>query len=162
MIGLGRAFSRAYVTWNSDFAKVIQMAVEIDVKYLGDLQCQATHGPSGSMLTSEAPVDNGGTGGAFSPTDLVATALGTCVMTILGLMAKRHDVDLIGMRVHVTKEMVTAPIRRIGGLKTQVTIPAGKLDDPSMRSRFEAAARTCPVHQSLHSDIDAPIEFTYE
>ncbi len=154
--------SETYGIRNQPLTKVTQMAVEIDVKYLGDLQCHATHGPSGSMLTSEAPVDNGGTGGAFSPTDLVATALGTCVMTILGLMAKRHDVDLVGMHVHVTKEMVTTPIRRIGGLKTRVTIPAGKLDDPSMRSRFEAAARTCPVHQSLHPDIDAPIEFTYE
>ncbi len=138
------------------------MAVEIDVLYLGDLKCEATHGPSGSVVVSEAPLDNGGTGGSFSPTDLVATALGTCVLTILGLMAKRHDADLLGTRVHVTKEMITTPVRRIGGLKTVVTVPAGKLSDPNMRTRFEAAARTCPVHQSLHPEIDAPIDFVYQ
>ncbi len=137
------------------------MAVEIDVTYLGELRCRASHGPSGSQLQSEAPLDNGGTGGSFSPTDLVATALGTCVMTILGIMAKRHQVDLEGMHVQVTKEMITSPVRRIGRLKTVVTIPVGLLVEDSMRTRFEAAARTCPVHQSLHPDIDAPIDFVY-
>ena len=137
------------------------MAVEIDTTYLGELRVEATHGPSGATLSTDAPTDNGGQGASFSPTDLVATALGTCVMTILGLIAERHELDLQGTRVHVTKEMITSPIRRIGSLRTVVTIPAGSVDDPSMRERMEAAARKCPVHQSLHPDIDAPIEFTY-
>ena len=137
------------------------MAVEIDTTYLGELRVEATHGPSGATLSTDAPTDNGGQGASFSPTDLVATALGTCVMTILGLIAERHELDLKGTRVHVTKEMITSPVRRIGSLRTAVTIPAGAVDDPSMRVRMEAAARKCPVHQSLHPDIDAPIEFTY-
>ncbi len=137
------------------------MAVEIDTTYVGELRVEATHGPSGATLNTDAPTDNGGKGSSFSPTDLVATALGTCVMTILGLVAERHELDLKGTRVHVTKEMITSPVRRIGSLRTVVTIPAGAVDDPSMRERMEAAARKCPVHQSLHPDIDAPIEFTY-
>ena len=137
------------------------MAVEIDTEYLGELRCDATHGPSGTRLNTDAPTDNGGKGASFSPTDLVATALGTCVMTILGLVAERHEVDLTGTKVHVTKEMITSPVRRIGALRTVVTVPAGAVEDTSIRDRMEAAARKCPVHQSLHPDIDAPIEFRY-
>ena len=138
------------------------MAVEINAVYEGGLRVVATHGPSGATLSTDAPSDNGGQGASFSPTDLVATALGTCVVTILGLVAERHELDLKGTRVHVTKEMITAPVRRIGSLRTVVTIPNGVLDNPEMRVRIEAAARKCPVHQSLHADIDAPIEFIYE
>lgn len=137
------------------------MAVEIDGQYVGQLGVVATHGPSGAKLTTDAPLDNGGKGESFSPTDLVATALGTCVLTILGLVSERHELDLTGSTVHVTKEMITSPVRRIGGLKTVITIPQGLVDDAKMRDRLEAAARKCPVHQSLHPDIDAPIEFNY-
>ena len=91
------------------------MAVEIDVVYTGELHCEATHGPSGSKLTTDAPVDNGGKGAAFSPTDLVGVALGTCLVTIMGIIAKRHDWDLRGTRVHVVKEMAAKPARRVGG-----------------------------------------------
>jgi putative redox protein len=137
------------------------MAVEINAVYEGELRVKATHGPSGATLSTDAPTDNGGKGASFSPTDLVATALGTCVVTILGLVAERHELDLRGTRVRVTKEMITSPVRRIGSLPTVVTIPKGAVDDPAMRERLEAAARKCPVHQSLHPDIDAPIEFAY-
>lgn len=137
------------------------MAVEINAQYVGDLRVEATHGPSGIELHTDAPLDNGGKGASFSPTDLVATALGTCVATILALVAERHDVDLKGTRVHVSKEMITEPIRRIGRLPVRVTIPAGAVGDGSMRKRLEAAARKCPVHQSLHPDIDSPIDFDY-
>lgn len=138
------------------------MSVEIKAVYAGKLRCDATHGPSGMTLHTDAPVDNGGSGGSFSPTDLVATALGTCVMTIVGLIADRHELNLEGMQVTVLKEMVADPVRRIGSLKTTVTVPAGAVDDPAMRSRIETAAGKCPVHQSLHPDIDAPIEFRYQ
>ncbi|NND99821.1 MAG: OsmC family protein [Pirellulaceae bacterium] len=138
------------------------MAVEITAQYVGSLGVVAKHGPSGAELSTDAPTDNGGKGESFSPTDLVATALGTCVLTILGLVAERHDLDLRGATVQTTKEMITAPVRRIGSLKTVVTIPAGRVEDPDMRQRLEAAARKCPVHQSLHADIDAPIDFVYE
>ena len=138
------------------------MAVEITGTYVGSLGVVAKHGPSGAEVKTDAPTDNGGNGASFSPTDLVATALGSCVLTILGLVASRHELDLSGTTVKTTKEMVTDPVRRIGGLKTVVTVPAGRVDDDEMRKRLEAAARKCPVHKSLHPDIDAPISFIYE
>lgn len=137
------------------------MAVEISAVYVGGLRVDATHGPSGAKLNSDAPTDNGGKGESFSPTDLVATALGTCVLTIMGLFADRHELYLEGAKIQVTKEMVTKPIRRIGSLRTVVTVPEGAIQDPKMRERLESAARQCPVHHSLHPDIDAPIEFIY-
>ncbi|TWT56177.1 OsmC family protein [Allorhodopirellula solitaria] len=136
------------------------MSVEITAVYQGQLHCQATHGPSGQQIVTDAPTDNGGRGEAFSPSDLVATALGTCVMTIMGIVAARHDVDLSGTAVKVTKEMVQAPTRRIGRLATTVTFPASLELDEAMRDRLTSAARQCPVHQSLHPDIDAPIDFS--
>lgn len=138
------------------------MAVQITGEYVGKLGVVAKHGPSGAEIKTDAPTDNGGLGASFSPTDLVATALGTCVLTILGLVAKRHELDLTGTTVSTTKEMITQPIRRIGRLATVVTVPAGRVDDLEMRKRLEASARKCPVHKSLHADIDAPINFVYE
>ena len=137
------------------------MSVEIQALYTGRLGCTATHQPSGKTLQSDAPVDNGGKGESFSPTDLVATALGTCILTILGLVSERHDLDLTGAQVNVTKEMIQKPVRRIGVLRSVVTVPAHSVTDVAMRDRLEAAAGKCPVHQSLHPDIDAPIEFIY-
>ncbi|TWU33384.1 OsmC family protein [Novipirellula artificiosorum] len=138
------------------------MSVAIQSVYLGELRVQSTHGPSQRVLTTDAPVDNGGRGSDFSPTDLVATALGSCLLTILALVAERHQIDLSGSTVSVTKEMVAQPVRRIGRLESIVTIPAARVDDLQMRERLEAAARKCPVHQSLHPSIDAPISFVYE
>ncbi len=137
------------------------MAVEISATYAGELRVDATHGPSGISLHTDAPTDNGGKGASFSPTDLVATALGTCVLTIIGLFAERHELDLRGTKILVTKEMVNKPVRRIGSLRTTVTLEPGAVEDQQLRERMEAAANKCPVHQSLHSDIDAPIEFVY-
>ncbi len=137
------------------------MAVEISAVYSGKLRVDATHGPSGATLHTDAPTDNGGNGESFSPTDLVATALGTCVVTIIGLVADRHELDIHGTSVRVTKEMITEPVRRIGALRMVVTVPAGAIADAKMRERIEAAAHKCPVHQSLHPDIDAPIDFVY-
>ena len=139
------------------------MAVEINLVYEGQLRCAATHGPSGATLATDAPVDNHGKGESFSPTDLVATALGACVMTIMGIVAERNQIDLTGTRIHVTKEMVQQPIRRIGRLPVTVTIPADKAAkvDAADRTKLETAARHCPVHQSLHPDIDSPIEFVW-
>lgn len=137
------------------------MAVEIHIEYDGQLHCSAVHGPSQVSLSTDAPLDNGGRGESFSPTDLVATALGTCIMTILGIIADRHQIDLRGTKVHVTKEMIQKPIRRIGALKTVVRFPSGLSLDEEDRKRFVAAAHQCPVHQSIHPDIEAPIEFIY-
>ena len=137
------------------------MAVEIHTVYEGHLRCTATHGPSQVQLSTDAPLDNGGQAASFSPTDLVATALGTCVMTIMALVAERHQLDLRGTQVHVTKEMIQTPIRRIRALRTSVRFPVGLQVDDADRARLKTAANLCPVHQSIHPDIDAPIEFIY-
>ncbi len=163
----GRSDRYSWVVLSCTFQKQKQtqkqetMAVEIDIEYRGGLRCDAVHVPSGISLHTDAPVDNGGSGASFSPTDLVATALGTCIVTTLALVAQRHDLDLAGTKVHVRKEMVTDPVRRIGGLPTRVTFPPGLSIDDAMRTRLERAAAKCPVHQSLHPDVDASIEFVW-
>jgi putative redox protein len=133
--------------------------VEITARYDGQLRCNATHGPSQSNLVTDAPVDNHGKGESFSPTDLVATALPTCMMTIMGIYAERHGLDLKGMSARTTKEMSSTPPRRIARLRTVISMPIGQ--DHPMREALENAARTCPVHRSLHPEIEAPIEFVY-
>src|SRR5512137_1126264 len=137
------------------------MAVEINITYEGGLNCTATHGPSRNTLTTDAPVDNGGKGAAFSPTDLVATALGTCMATVMDLVAKRNNLDIAGLQIQVIKEMTADPVRRIGSLKTRLVFPAGKPLTPTDRAKLEAAARACPVKQSLHPDVQTPVEFVY-
>lgn len=139
------------------------MAVDIDLVYEGQLHCAATHGPSGATLATDAPVDNHGRGESFSPTDLVATALGACVMTIMGIVAERNQIDLTGTRIRVSKEIIQQPVRRIGRLPVTVTIPTDKAAKVTAadRTKLETAARHCPVHQSLHPDIDSPIEFVW-
>jgi putative redox protein len=138
------------------------MAVEIDIAYQGGLHCTATHGPSRSPLTTDAPVDNGGKGAAFSPTDLVATALGTCMATIMGLHAQRNNLNLDGLQIQVIKEMTADPVRRIGSLKTRLVFPTGKPLSATDRAKLEAAAKACPVKQSLHPDVKTPMEFVYQ
>jgi putative redox protein len=137
------------------------MAVEIDIVYEGELQCNAAHGPSRQTLITDAPVDNGGRGAAFSPTDLVATALGTCMATTMGLVARRNQIDLTGLRIVVLKEMIADPVRRIGALTTRLVFPSGKVLSPTERAKLEAAAQTCPVKQSLHPQVKTPVEFVY-
>ena len=137
------------------------MAVEITCEYLGDLHCTATHGPSGQTFTTDAPVDNGGKGEAFSPTDLVATAMATCIMTIMGLVARDHGWDLAGTRARVTKEMVADPKRRIGALTLTVTLPPGIALSDADRTCLEDAAKVCPVKQSLRPEVQVDIDFEY-
>ena len=137
------------------------MAVEINITYEGGLHCNAVHGPSRQTLTTDAPVDNGGKGAAFSPTDLVATAMGTCMVTIMGLVAQRNNLNIDGLKVQVLKEMTADPVRRIGSLKTRLVFPRGTLLAATDRAKLEAAAKACPVKQSLHPDVQTPIEFVY-
>lgn len=140
------------------------MSVQIDIVYEGKLRTLATHGPSGATIHTDAPVDNGGTGSAFAPTDLVATALGACMVTIMDKVAQRHGWDLAGTRVRVIKEMVQQPLRRIGALQTTITLPRSisATLGPDDRKRLENAAHTCPVHQSLHPEVALPVKFIYE
>ena len=133
--------------------------VSLTTTYEGGLRCRAVHGPSGTALVTDAPVDNHGKGESFSPTDLVATALGACMMTVMGIVAERHGIDLVGMKSETVKEMTKEPPRRIAALRTRLTIPL-PADHPN-RQLLEQAAHTCPVHKSLHPDIDASIEFVW-
>lgn len=133
--------------------------VRIDVRYEGELRCRAVHAPSGEQLVTDAPLDNHGKGQSFSPTDLVATAMGTCMATIMGLAAQARGIDLSGLTVSVEKEMTAVPTRRIRRLTTVIALPR----DPgeAQRSLLEKAARACPVHASLHPDVERPITFRW-
>jgi len=101
------------------------MSVKISCEYLGNLRVRATHGPSGTVLITDAPVDNQGKGESFSPTDLTATSLATCIMTILGIQAKGLNLDFRGLRVEVEKHMTAQPPRRIAKLEAMIQMPAG-------------------------------------
>jgi uncharacterized OsmC-like protein len=131
--------------------------VQIDVSYDGQLRATATHGPSRNTLITDPPVDNHGRGESFSPTDLVATALGTCMATVMGIYAERHAIDLKGMRVTVKKEMAQTPVRRIGRLSVDIHVPLPAAHPE--RAVLERTALTCPVHQSLHPDMEKPVIF---
>lgn len=133
--------------------------VTITSTYEGGLRCQATHGPSGTTLLTDAPVDNHGKGESFSPTDLVATALGTCIMTTMAIVADRRGITLAGMTAETEKVMTTTPPRRIASLKTRIKIPLPP--DHEARGVLENAGRSCPVHKSLAPEIDAAIEFVW-
>src|SRR6059036_2586582 len=121
--------------------------VNISIKYTGDLHFDATHGPSESKLATDAPTDNKGKGEAFSPTDLVATALGTCMSTTMGINAPELGLDLRGMTVSVQKEMSKDAPRRIVGLPSEVHIPLP--ENSPHREVLEQTALNCPVHKSL-------------
>ena len=133
--------------------------VQIDIDYRGELRCGAVHGPSEAQLVTDAPVDNHGKGASYSPTDLLATALGTCMLTIMGIAARREEVDLEGTRVTVIKGMVADPRRRIGRLEVRFELPA--IADADVRGRLETAARTCPVAESLSPGVELPVEFAW-
>ena len=133
--------------------------VSIQVEYQGELHCKATHGPSGAQFTTDAPKDNQGRGESFSPTDLVATALGSCMLTVMGIAARTLHIDVSGATATVEKEMTTTSPRRIERLKVNIHVPhALSADD---KEKLVRAAHTCPVHKSLHPDVQVPIEFTY-
>lgn len=133
--------------------------VQISIDYTGRLHCNAIHGPSGTTLETDAPTDNQGKGESFSPTDLVATALGTCIATTMAIVAERHGIELKGMTVQVGKEMVDAP-RRIGRLTSEVRIPLPA--DHPQRELLEKTALGCPVHRSLAAEMKRPTEFFWE
>ncbi len=133
--------------------------VQISIEYTGNLHCDAKHGPSGAVVATDAPADNQGKGEAFSPTDLVATALGTCIATTMAIVGERHGVELKGMTVQVTKEMANDP-RRIGRLTTEVHIPLPA--DHPQRALLEKTALGCPVHRSLAAEMERPTEFFWE
>ena len=133
--------------------------VEIDTIYEGSLHCVSTHAPSRATLQTDAPRDNMGKGEAFSPTDLVATALGTCMLTTMGIVAQRMSLDIAGSKVKVQKEMVTTGPRRIARLTVEMTIPTMLTTED--QDKLRNAALTCPVKKSLHPDVEMPVTFHF-
>lgn len=134
--------------------------VEIRVVYEGELHTAARHGPSGATLATDAPRDNEGRGESFSPTDLLATALGSCMLTTMAIVARRRGWPLEGGGVRVEKHMVTGPGRRVGRLVVDFSLPAAVPEDA--RPILVRAAHTCPVHRSLHPDVEVDVRFAWE
>lgn len=133
--------------------------VEIHLDYEGDLHCSAVHLPSGMRISTDAPVDNNGRGESFSPTDLVATALGACMATVIGIVAKRKEIAVEGMKVAVRKFMSDDQPRRISRLEVDMEMPL-PADHPE-RKLLESAARGCPVHHSIHPDIEVRMNWKW-
>jgi len=132
----------------------------IESEYLGGLRTRATHIKSGNVLITDAPVDNQGKGEAFSPSDLVATALASCMLTIMGIVARERQWDIDGTHVETTKIMAPDP-RRVSRLEIEFTFPKDKTYSTEQRSILENAARTCPVFYSLHPDMEKVLQFNW-
>ncbi len=128
------------------------------ISYNGKLRTTNEHISSGSVLTTDAPIDNNGLGQDFSPTDLMATSLGACMLTVMAIKAEKRSWELDGMNCEVTKIMATSP-RRISEIHVHIELPKVLSDD--QRSIMERVALTCPVAQSLSLDIDQQVEFRY-
>ena len=128
-----------------------EAVTRIDSRYEGQLRCQASHGPSGTRLETDAPIDNQGKGERFSPTDLVATALSTCILTIMGIVAERHGWDLSGCSARVEKSMTQEAPRRIALLEVWIELPA-HLDEKARRV-LQKAGENCPVKLSLEGSV---------
>lgn len=133
--------------------------VQIDVVYQGDLHTQCEHEPSGAVVATDAPVDNQGRGENFSPTDLAATALASCMLTVMGIVANQHGWKLDGSKARVEKAMVAEPVRRIGRLDVRLAMAAGV--PVEAQAVLERAAHTCPVRQSIHPEIDVRVSFDW-
>ena len=123
----------------------------IDSRYEGALRCHSSHGPSGCELETDAPIDNQGKGERFSPTDLVATALSTCILTILGIVAERHGWPLQGASARIEKTMTPEAPRRIALLEVWISLPAGLSEE--QRDVLRRAGESCPVKLSLEGAV---------
>ena len=131
------------------------------VIYEGELRTVAQHNASGTHIETDAPVDNQGRGERFSPTDLVATALGSCMMTIMGIKARDLNLNLKGTRIEIQKTMKSDP-RRISGISLTFHLPAGLRLSEKNRTILQLAAETCPVIKSIHPDIDVQADFNWQ
>jgi len=134
------------------------MAVSMTGTYTGHLKMELQHGPSGTTIRTAAPVDNNGDGSSFSPTDLVAAALGSCIVTTMAIVAQREGIPFAGASFQVEKHMRSDP-RRIDAVPVRVRMPAGLTEQ--QRARLEAVGRGCPVQRSLLPEIRREIEFVY-
>lgn len=135
------------------------MAVEITGTYTGNLKMELQHGPSGTTMTTAAPRDNLGDGSSFSPTDLLAASLGSCMVTTMAIVAQREGIPFERASFVLEKHMTGAP-RRVDAVPVKIRLPASLT--PEQRAKMEHAALTCPVHRSLLPDIRKDVEFIYE
>lgn len=127
--------------------------------YEGDKHCTLTHGPSNTQIHTDAPKDNNGRGEAFSPTDLLGAALGSCILTTMAIYAEKNGIDIKGASFQVIKKMKLSP-RMIAELEVAITLPAHLTTD--QRPTLEEIAHTCPVTRSLNSEVKIPVTFTYQ
>jgi putative redox protein len=134
------------------------MSVDIQGVYTGGLGMRLTHGPSGTAIRTAAPKDNQGDGSSFSPTDLLAAALGSCMVTTMAIVAGREGIPFEGAGFRLEKHMRADP-RRVAAVPVRVRMPAGLA--PEQRSRLEEVARGCPVARSLGAEVEQPVEFEY-
>lgn len=132
----------------------------VSAKYLGDLRVECVHNQSGTKIITDAPSDNQGKGESFSPTDLCATALGTCAMTIVGIYAKNHGLDVTGTEVEITKVMSADP-RRIGKIEVVFKMPARPYSEKEKAS-IERCTTSCPVHLTLHPEVEQVFTFIWQ
>ena len=130
--------------------------------YLGDLRTEATHVQSGTTILTDAPTDNNGKGEAFSPTDLVAAALGSCMMTIMGIVARRDGIELQNSQMEITKIMTAEPPRKIDKIEVKLTMITPVAISNADKAKLERAAHTCPVALSLHPNIQQIITFDWQ
>lgn len=129
------------------------------VTYLGNLRTESVHIKSNNSFITDAPVDNNGKGEAFSPTDTVATGLGSCMLTVMGIKARDMGVDMTGSTAEITKTMASDP-RRISKIEVVLNLPF-EADDKT-KTILERTANTCPVHHSLHPDIEKDVTFNWK
>lgn len=129
------------------------------ITYKGNLRTEAIHLQSGQTIITDAPLDNNGKGEAFSPTDLLSTSLGCCMLTIMGIVAERHNIDIEGTTVEITKKMEANP-RRVGEIVVEFTMPKNNFSDDD-RKLLEHAAHTCPVAKSLSAELKQTVVFNY-
>ncbi len=128
--------------------------------YEGQLHCQATHTQSGTIIETDAPVDNRGKGERFSPTDLLCVSLGTCIITTMGMKASDMDINLAGTTLQITKHMVADP-RRVARIDVTLKLPAGLQLAEKDRTILERSGNNCPVQKSIHPDIQSNIIYQW-
>jgi putative redox protein len=131
------------------------------IQYLGDLRCEAEHLQSGTKILTDAPTDNHGKGEAFSPTDLVATALGTCILTTMAIFASRDGIELAGSVISATKIMSSQPPRRIARLEITLQLQVNQTLTEAQQQKYEQIGRQCPVARSLHPELEQVLSFSW-
>jgi uncharacterized OsmC-like protein len=134
--------------------------ITIETKYLGELRTEAKHLQSGQQIITDAPLDNNGKGQAFSPTDLLAASLGSCMLTIMGIYAQREDINLAGTELKITKIMASNP-RRVAEVIVEFQLPKGLALSEKQIESLKRAALTCPVSQSLSAELKQTVIFNF-